>query len=56
MKKKNVKEAVALKELMHREAGSGIRKQISEYLRCLKEGMWTLLFQLLSHFMSSLVV
>ena len=36
--KTNTKESQRLKELMHREAGTPIRKQISEYLRCLKEG------------------
>ncbi len=36
--KKSSKEPQALKELMHREAGSVIRNHLTEYLRCLKEG------------------
>lgn len=36
--KENHKKAIALKELMHREAGSLVRTRIQEYLRCLKQG------------------
>lgn len=35
--KGNQKQAIALKELMHRESGSLIRARIQEYLRCLKQ-------------------
>lgn len=35
---KRTKEAQKLKELMHREAHVLIKKNLLEYLRCLKEG------------------
>lgn len=36
--KKTTNEAHKLKEMMHREAGGVVKKQLLEYLRCLKEG------------------
>lgn len=49
--KKRDKQAEALKAMMHREAGTIIRRQITEYLRCLKEGQfWGVEFTLVSCF------
>lgn len=37
--KTDTKEALLLKQQLHRKAGPGIRVLIQEYLRCLKEGI-----------------